>query len=145
MILTKNENGDVTTTLYESTNIIGSHFNNVTKDLIVIFNGGKQYQYSGVKLTDYYKFDSAESQGKALAAYIKPYPFTKLADTNIELLKEEITKAKTSQLEEKNKFINDKLTESLKKAYDAMTGGFKLSSETVVELNTLLDAHLTIK
>ena len=65
------------------------------KILKVVFNGGRTYEYTGVDVNDYLKFREATSQGSALNQLIKKYDYTKLEDTNLELLSEEYNRLTT--------------------------------------------------
>jgi hypothetical protein len=73
-------NEDNIRVVYESSNIISSIYDKKTLDLIVNFKNNTSYSYSGVKETDYYRFYTAESQGKVLNQIIKKYPTKKIID-----------------------------------------------------------------
>lgn len=89
MILKKQEKDEITKAIYSSSNICASTYDKDSKSLVIIFNNGGQYLYEGVSLTDYTRFESADSQGKVLNSHIKNHPFKKLdkVDTT-ELLNE---------------------------------------------------------
>lgn len=55
----------------------------------VVFSGGRTYEYTGVDVNDYLKFREATSQGSAFNQLIKKYEFTKLDNSDLDLLSEE--------------------------------------------------------
>lgn len=89
MILKKVEKNEKTKAIYSSSNICASTYDNVSGNLVLIFNNGGQYQYDGVSKTDYMRFEMADSQGSVMNTHIKKYPTTKLdkVDTT-EILRE---------------------------------------------------------
>jgi len=68
----------VTKALYSSSNICASIFDSIVSELTIIFNHGGQYKYTGVGLTDYTRFELAESQGSILNTHIKKHATSKL-------------------------------------------------------------------
>lgn len=88
MLITRIEENDIINVTYNSSNILSSTYDKVTKSLIIIFKNGNRYQYSGVKSVDYLRFETSESQGVTFNTHIKSYPFIKLdsVDTNDTLL-----------------------------------------------------------
>lgn len=76
--------------IFESTNILASTYDKANSNLTVIFGNGGSYTYTGVKGTDYLRFETDESQGKAITAYIKQYPFIKNEKVNVEPIKEQL-------------------------------------------------------
>jgi len=71
MILKRQEKNGKIKAMYSSATICASVFDTATKDLIVIFNNGGQYKYPSVELTDYTRFETAESNGSTFTTYIK--------------------------------------------------------------------------
>ncbi|MCL2313378.1 MAG: hypothetical protein FWC41_13060 [Firmicutes bacterium] len=67
----------------------GITFNVPTIDVVVVFNRGAQYLYKEVEIHDYISFieildrENNNSHGKAFIKFIKPYPFEKLQDVDI--------------------------------------------------------------
>lgn len=89
MILKKQENENEVRGLYVSSNICASIYDKSSGDLTVLFNNGGQYKYPKVSLTDYTRFELAESQGVVFNSHIKKYPFQKMDKVDVsELLKE---------------------------------------------------------
>jgi len=71
MIVKKQEKNNKIKAMYSSSTICASIFDTITRDLIVIFNNGGQYKYPSVDLTDYTRFEIAESNGIVFNTYIK--------------------------------------------------------------------------
>ena len=74
-------------TWYESSNIVYSECidnEGELKTVKVVFNGGRTYEYIGVKVNDYLMFRESPSQGKALNQFLKQYEAKRLDDSNIE-------------------------------------------------------------
>lgn len=75
MILKKVERDGIIDCLYDSSNIVGSQYNENEKKLSVIFKNGGKYTYSDVPKVEYIIFESSPSQGKVLNTRIKQYAF----------------------------------------------------------------------
>lgn len=69
----------VQSNVYDSSTVEGSSYDYKTKDLVVTFKHAT-YVYYDVEESDYIKFREADSQGKALNKYIKPYRYEKLEE-----------------------------------------------------------------
>jgi hypothetical protein len=91
MILKKQENENEVRGLYKSSNICGSIYDKKTGDLTVLFNNGGQYKYPKVSLTDYTRFELAESQGVVFNSHIKKYPFEKMEKVDVSQLLNEVS------------------------------------------------------
>lgn len=78
MILKRQEKGDIVKALYDSTSILASTYNTATLELEIIFETGNRYSYQGVSKGDYFRLETADSQGKTFNSHIKRYPSTKL-------------------------------------------------------------------
>ena len=83
MILEKIEKNGLIEVLYESSNIVASKYNKSAKSLSIIFKHGGNYVYSNVPETDYFRFETAESQGKVLNSNIKKYAFIKEENVDV--------------------------------------------------------------
>ena len=94
MILKKQEKDNVIKAIYDSSNILASIYNKENMDLTLIFKKGAQYKYPNVTLTDYTKFEIAESQGIIFNSHLKKYTFEKLQEINPTELITEIDKLK---------------------------------------------------
>lgn len=80
MVLKRKEEKNIIKAMYDSSNILASIYNRDTNDLTLIFNKGTQYKYPNVTMTDYTRFELAESQGKVFNSHIKQYVFEKLEE-----------------------------------------------------------------
>lgn len=91
MLIKKNVEGDITKNYYESSNLMVSEYNKMTKDLLITFKYGGKYKYDNVSLKDYTRFELADSQGKVLNSHIKPnYSFENMGMMDVKLIKEEL-------------------------------------------------------
>ena len=97
MVLKRQEKENVIKAIYDSSNILASTYNRTTNELILIFNKGSQYKYPNVNVTDYTRFELAESQGKVFNTHIKNYSFEKLESVNPELIVSEISTLKDAE------------------------------------------------
>ena len=84
--------------LYDSSNVLASKYDKTQKKLAVIFESGHQYLYHDVTLEDYRKFESDDSQGKAIHKYIKKYKNEKAEQVvDITIIKEQVEKIKNEE------------------------------------------------
>jgi hypothetical protein len=101
MLLQKQIKEDVVVSHYNSSNLLVSEYNQLTKDLTITFKNGGVYKYDNVLATDYMRFEMAESQGKILNSLIKPnYAFTRLDDVDSDALALKIQSIKLDSLKE---------------------------------------------
>lgn len=114
MLLKKQEKNNIIKAMYSSTNILASIYNKENNELTLIFDKGGQYKYPNVKLTDYTRFELAESQGKVFNSHIKTYSFEKLPSVNPEAIIKEITTLREAEektlVQAKQLKIYDKMT-----------------------------------
>ncbi len=102
MILKRVETDEKVKAIYESSNILASTYEPSKKDLTIIFKRGASYTYKNVDKTDYFRFETADSQGEILNKYIKKYEaikndlvdVKKIEDEIVNLREEEINKYK---------------------------------------------------
>lgn len=97
MILKRVEKDNKVKAIYSSSNILASTYDKTDNSLTLIFNKGAQYKYPGVSLTDYTRFELAESQGVVLNSHIKKYPFEKLEVIDPAEIVKEINTIKESE------------------------------------------------
>ena len=84
--------------LYDSSNILASRYNTISKKLAIIFKGGRQYLYHDVNKKDYDVFEQSESQGKVLNSVIKKYKFDRIEEVvDVTPINEQITLIKNSK------------------------------------------------
>lgn len=96
MVISKQMEGSVVQSLYDSSNVIASQFNTDTKNLVIIFSKGNQYLYENVEYSDYTKFEVSSSQGKSFNEFIKKYSGKKLGEVDVTSIKEDIRLIKES-------------------------------------------------
>ena len=142
MLIKKNDIGTIITeSLYDSSNIIASRYNKVSGDLIVIFKGGRQYEYKGVKSSDYMRFETADSQGSAINAYLKKYNPINIGITDVETLIVEINSYLPKELDEQGK----ELVTAFKTFIDNHDGKGEIDKEELRKIKELIEVILTIK
>ena len=100
MLLKKNEKGDIVKGIYESSNILTSEYNKKSKDLTIVFSYGGTYTYENVPLTDFTRFEIADSQGKVLNSHIKKYSFINNGKIDTKTIKEDIKKIKEDDIKD---------------------------------------------
>lgn len=102
MILKRQEKNGKIKAMYSSSTICASVFDTATKDLTVIFNNGGQYKYPSVELTDYTRFETADSNGSVFNTYIKKKytnfsKLDKLDENTIQAILKEVDELKTAE------------------------------------------------
>ncbi len=97
MILKRQEKDNLVKAIYSSSNICASTYDKSTKNMVIIFSKGNQYQYAGVSEADYLRFEVADSQGAVMNTHIKKYPFTKLADVDTKTIINEVATLKADE------------------------------------------------
>ena len=98
MILKRIEKDGIVKAIYKSSNILASKYDKNNKTLNVTFNRGTNYTYMGVSLTDYTRFEIAESQGKVLNTHIKQYETIKGDDIDPSKIINEINKCHEEEI-----------------------------------------------
>jgi hypothetical protein len=102
MILKRQEKNGKIKAMYSSSTVCASVFDTASKDLIVIFNNGSQYKYPSVELTDYTRFETADSNGSVFNTYIKKkytnyVKLDKLDETTISAIMKEVDELKVAE------------------------------------------------
>lgn len=105
MILKRVLENNVIKAIYDSSNILASTYNKETRDLVITFKRGVQYKYYDVSLSDYTRFEMAESQGEVMNTHIKKYEFKKGDVVDQDLIVEEINKLKEEEINKKQEYI----------------------------------------
>ena len=98
MILKRVEKDDKIKGIYESSNILASSYETSTKDLTIIFKRGVSYTYKNVDKTDFFRFETADSQGQILNSYIKKYQSTKNESVDVDKILKEIENLKNEEI-----------------------------------------------
>lgn len=94
MIIKRTESEGQIKDLYDSSNILASYYDENNDELTIIFRRGAKYVYKDVKKTDFVRFETSESQGKALNEIIKPYyEYERKEDIEPSTIEEEIREA----------------------------------------------------
>lgn len=135
----KNENEDVTKikSLYDSSNVLGAEYDRSTSTLSIIFNRGVKYNYFNVRETDFSRFDTSESQGKALNEVIKKggFKYEKEDEVDPRQYENEIKDLIKERLQSIYKELKEKMDESIE-IYDELDGNFR--REDLEELEVLI-------
>ena len=97
MLLKKLDNNGEIRATYSSSNIVSSIYDKATKALTIIFTNGGQYKYSDVSLTDYTRFELADSQGAVHNSHIKKHTFETLAKVDTKALLVEVSELKDAE------------------------------------------------
>jgi len=101
MLIRKQVTNEAVVSHYNSSNLLVSEYDQLSKDLIITFKNGGVYKYDNVSASDYMRFEMAESQGKVLNSLIKPnYAFSRLEDVDSEILAEKINAIKQNNLKD---------------------------------------------
>ena len=78
------DDSNIIESYYKSSNILYSAYDADKYELGVIFNSGKHYQYDGVPLKEFLKFEKDDSQGKYFNKNIaKTYSYIKKEDADV--------------------------------------------------------------
>jgi hypothetical protein len=135
MILKRQETDGIIKAIYSSSNICASTYNTTNNDLVIIFNHGGQYKYTNVSKTDYMRFETADSQGSVLNAYIKKYASSKMDGVNVDEIMKEVETLK----EEDDKHVSPEVATKtiLKNMSDIIGDYIKNGNITITSLDEL--------
>lgn len=97
MLLKKTEQQGKIKALYLSSNICASIYDKENKDLIIIYKNGGQYKYPTVSLTDYTRFELADSQGAVFNSHLKKYAHLKLDRVDTAEIMNEVNELKEAE------------------------------------------------
>jgi hypothetical protein len=145
-ILKRNDQEKIIECLYDSSNVLASKYDKQSKELYVTFNRGAQYKYENVSLTDYTRFEMADSQGSILNSHIKKYTFSRMLDVNAEALINEIKLYKPKEMTTEEKILVLAMEHFL--SINKTKGEINMDELKVVEdaINTLkITKHTNIK
>lgn len=98
MILKRVEKDGIVKSIYKSSNVLASKYDKANGALTITFAKGANYTYTGVPVTDYTRFEIAESQGKVLNEVIKKYPFTQGEPIDPSKIIEEVEKHQENEI-----------------------------------------------
>lgn len=88
------DNEGKTQSIYDSSNVLASKYDPVSKKFVVIFGNGMQYLYENVSNQSFNSFQNSKSQGNAIHSIIKTHTTTKLASVDTSTIKEDIANHK---------------------------------------------------
>jgi len=98
MILKRVETDVKIKAIYESSNILASTYEPSKKDLTIIFKRGASYTYKNVDKTDYFRFETADSQGEVLNKHIKKYDAIKNDAVDVKKIEDEILNLREEEI-----------------------------------------------
>lgn len=98
MILKRVEKDEKIKSIYESSNILASTYEPKTKDLTIIFKRGASYTYKNVDKNDYFRFETADSQGEILNKHIKKYEAIKNDIVDVKKIEDDINNVKELEI-----------------------------------------------
>ena len=98
MILKRVETDVKIKAIYESSNILASTYEPSKKDLTIIFKRGASYTYKNVDKTDYFRFETADSQGEVLNKHIKKYDAVKNDEVDVKKIEDEILNLREEEI-----------------------------------------------
>ena len=141
MILERVEKDGLVKVIYESSNVVASTYDKNKKDLNVIFKNGGSYTYQNVQSTDYFRFETADSQGKELNTTIKKYAFLKHENVDTDDVVKKIKELKGEEV----KAMEVGLVALMKEAIDSYDSDNVLTDSQVERLNKMLGILINTK
>jgi hypothetical protein len=125
MILKRVETDVKIKAIYESSNILASTYEPSKKDLTIIFKRGASYTYKNVDKTDYFRFETADSQGEVLNKHIKKYDAVKNDAVDVKKIEDEILNLREEEI---NKYKGE-VVDYLKDVVETWNQSGKLKSD----------------
>ena len=141
MILERVEKDDLVKVIYESSNVVASTYNKTNKNLNVIFKNGGSYTYQNVPATDYFRFETSDSQGKELNTTIKKYAFLKHENVDTDDVVKKIKELKGEEVKAMELGLINLMTETVE--HYNTTGG--LSTPQVDRLEKMISVLIDTK
>lgn len=146
MILKRQEKNGKIKAMYSSATICASVFDTTTKDLIVIFNNGGQYKYPSVDLTDYTRFETAESNGSTFNTYIKKKytnfeKMDKLEESTIKAILKEIGELREAEEKASMEGVTKAMMETMAITLASYVSTGKIEYDTLRKLQAKIDAY----
>lgn len=141
MILERVEKDGLVKVIYESSNVVASTYDKNKKDLNVIFKNGGSYTYQNVRATDYFRFETADSQGKELNTTIKKYAFLKHENVDTDDVVKKIKELKGEEV----KAMEVGLVALMKETIDSYDSDNVLTDSQVEKLNKMLGILINTK
>jgi|688.fasta_scaffold798970_2 hypothetical protein len=125
MILKRVETDVKIKAIYESSNILASTYEPSKKDLTIIFKRGASYTYKNVDKTDYFRFETADSQGEVLNKHLKKYDAVKNDAVDVKKIEDEILNLREEEI---NKYKGE-VVDYLKDVVETWNQSGKLKSD----------------
>lgn len=141
MILERVEKDGLVKVIYESSNVVASTYEKNKKDLNVIFKNGSSYTYQNVPATDYFRFETADSQGKEINTTIKKYPFLKHESVNTDDVIKKIKELKVGEI----KAMEVGLVSLMKETVESYNDNNVLTSSNIEKLNKMIGLLINTK
>jgi hypothetical protein len=88
---------------------LASTYEPIKKDLTIIFRRGASYTYKNVNKTDYFRFETADSQGEVLNKHIKKYDTVKNDVVDVKKIEDEILNLKEEEVNKYKREVVDYL------------------------------------
>jgi len=80
--------------LYDSSNVLASKYDPISKKLVIIFSNGGQYLYDNVPESVFLNFQKSDSQGKMIHSIIKSFSGKKVSVVDVSTILEDIQNLK---------------------------------------------------
>lgn len=133
MLVQRQQDGDLISALYESSNVIASRYDLGTQQLTIVFKSGVGYVYEAVDRKDYAIFELADSQGKIFNKSIKHHTFKTIGEVNMDEFMYSLKEAKLEEIKSLNRSIGE-----VARKLAVLTEEDGLDEEALVNIQTLI-------
>mgnify|MGYP006935471285 CR=1 FL=1 len=146
MIVKRIEKNGKIKAMYSSSTVCASVFDTTTKDLVVMFNNGSQYKYPSVEMTDYTRFETADSTGSVFNTYIKKKytnfeKMDKLADDTIKAILKEIEDLRAAEDKASLEGATKAMMETMALTLASFVSTGKVDYDAFRKLQTKMEAY----
>lgn len=146
MIVKRIEKNGKIKAMYSSSTVCGSVFDTATRDLVVMFNNGGQYKYPAVEMTDYTRFETADSTGSVFNTYIrKKYTnfekLDELADDTIKNILKEIEDLRAAENKASLEGATKAMMETIALTLASFVSTGKVDYDAFRKLQTKMEAY----
>lgn len=141
MLLQRKEQNNEIKALYESSNILASNYHKDTKELILTFKKGVRYKYSDVSLTDYTRFELADSQGKVLTSHIQKYKFNIIDPIDPDNIELEVDSVREEEYKELLEIKRNTMIDSLKNLMIMYENGYNVTKDHLIIMERLIKEY----
>lgn len=144
MIVKRLEKNGVIKSMYSSSTICGSIYDTTNKELVIIFNNGGQYKYPNVSETDYFRLETADSNGSTFNTHIKKKytNFEKLdpiPEVKLKMILKEISDLKEVEAKPSKKAKTKSMLESM----NILIGSFLVNGSVDNNLLTKVETSIS--